>query len=159
MSEKPFQQITVEIETIKNDISGLKKVESKIDSINSLLEEVKSCVLISNDKIKDQQRILDEIRVSADFRKRESENSIREIKGQMHDMENQISDKTVVVLDRLMERLDKIEKTQKEETSKIVSHFNSEISSIRHRVESLEKWKLGVFFGFFFIFALMISIL
>lgn len=129
-----------DIAQLRRQVESLKSVDEKIDRISKLLSDVKDGIEFSHQSIIKHELILEEIRVNADFRKRESENSVREIKTQMVGMGHDLDINAAAGVDKIIERLDHFEKSQQNDSMKLTQYFTTELDSLKARVTSIEKW-------------------
>ena len=135
-----IEAVATEIQQIKTQIETLKAVDAKIDGLSRLIIDVRDSIVASQNAISKHELLLEEIRVNADFRKRESENSVREIKTQMIGMEHEIDSRTMIGVDKIIERIDGFERAQRSELEKLTRYFSSEIDHLKKRVLSIERW-------------------
>lgn len=131
-----------DIQSSNHKMALIEAVDAKIDTMNALMVDIRDAMVASHSRMTKHELLLDEIRVNADFRRRESENSVREIKTQMVGMEHEIDSKTSVIVDKIFEKLDSVEKAQQTEISKLVKNFNSDVDLLKKRVGNIEQWNV-----------------
>lgn len=157
MSAKTFEEeVSLEIQELKDSIAGLKEVENKIDEMNSLISDVKNSMSSTFEHVKRQEKILDTISTNANFSK--NANTVRELKNQICELEGEIDGKTASLLDRIITTIDAMELSQKEEASKLVNFFTEEVGGLKKRVLANERWRILVIVGLIVHFALIIFI-
>lgn len=140
--DESLHEIADDVESAKREIASLKDVDAKIDAMNSLMVDIRDTIVASHNKMAKHELLLDEIRMNADFRRRESENSVREIKTQMVGMEHELDSKTSIVVDKIFEKLDAVEKAQRSEISRLAKSFGSEVDLLNKRVNKIEQWNV-----------------
>lgn len=140
--ETDLHATTDDIQSINRRTELIEEVDAKIDTMNALMVDIRDTMLAARSKLAKHELILDEIRINADFRRRESENSVREIKTQMVGMEQEIDSKTSIIVDRIFEKLDAVERSQHTEISKLVNSFNLDVDLLKKRVGIIENWNI-----------------
>lgn len=132
--EKRLDVIEENTRALSNDINSLRTVDQKLDKLNSLAQEIKTASLNVSQKIKKQEQYLEEIKIGADFRKRESENSVREIKTQMNSMEIHSESSFRGVIDTILDAIKTSEKSQKEQIEKFNDKVNKRFADFESKL-------------------------
>lgn len=127
--ETRLKDVEQNIDAIKNDIT------IKLDQLNSIAQDIKVSALSVNEKIKRQEQFLEEIRIGADFRKRESENSVRELKTQMNSMEIHSESMSKDVIQKILDAIKTSETIQTQQIIKMDEKFNKKLNSFEHKLK------------------------
>lgn len=133
------QQIVEDVKQLKHDIQQLKQVDVKLENISNLMVQIRDSVISSHASLARHDLTLDEIRIGADFRKRESENSVREIKSQMGDMEHDIDSKMSIIVDTIVDRINTFEATYQANVDKLFGVLKDDINDLKKRVTLIER--------------------
>lgn len=134
--EERLARIEQENDQILNDINALRNVEAKLDKLNDIALEIRRNSATVIKRAQDQERALEEMRVGADFRRRESENSVREIKNQMSDMSLQNESSVKHMLDTIISSMKESEAAQKEYTKELKRQFDERLNRVEERISS-----------------------
>lgn len=133
------QQIVEDVNQLKHDIQQLKIVDVKLENMNKVMVQIRDSMISTHASLARHDLTLDEIRIGADFRKRESENSVREIKGQMGDMEHDIECKMSVVVETIVERIDAFESKHQANVDRLFNVLKDDINDLKKRVTLIER--------------------
>lgn len=139
MDQENLQSIE-DIKRLKQDVQQLQRVDAKLEHMNNLMVQIRDSMVNSHASLARHDLTLDEIRIGADFRKRESESSVREIKSQMGDMEHGIDSKMTIVVDTIIDRINTFEATHQASVDGRFNVLKDDINDLKKRVALVERW-------------------
>lgn len=138
--DQETQQIIDDVAHLKDQLDRFRIVDTKLEQMGVLMAQITDSVINSHASLAKHDLTLDEIRIGADFRKRESENSVREIKSQMNNMERDMETGMSAVVDKVVERIDTFEKNHQRNIADVRNVVKGEIDELKRRVALIERW-------------------
>ena len=133
--EQRLESIEQNASLMMNEINKLRNIDLKLDQLNAISLEIKNSALKVGEKIQKQEQFLEEIKIGAEFRKRESENSVREIKTQMSDMELHSEISLREMIDKFLKALKESELAQKESIADLKNTFNNKLLYLEQKTD------------------------
>jgi formate dehydrogenase maturation protein FdhE len=119
------------------EINSLRSIDSKLDALNSVLHDINNAANLLYKKVDHQEAFLQELKVSADFRKRESENSVREIKTQMNSMEIHSKETFRDVVDEILDAIKESENASNKRIENFTLNFEKKIGILEQKIRSV----------------------
>lgn len=127
-------------EDLKEVNDSVKRFEQRVDDLKDTTHTLQNLFLKNQEILKTQTLTLEEIKNSADSRKRDSENSIREIKNQMTEMSIDNSENKSDILAAIEFKIEAFNKVNEINTNKLVQSFDGKFRSLNKKVNFLYLW-------------------
>lgn len=138
--DQETRELVESVNQLKQDVDHFREVDTKLEHMGLLMMQIRDGIVSSHASLAKHDLTLDEIRVKADFRKRESENSVREIKSQMDDMEHDMETSMTSVVIKVVDRIDAFERNHRNSITEISTMVRGEIDDLKRRVGAIERW-------------------
>lgn len=133
-----------DLNQIRDDLKevnhSVKRFEQRVDDLKETTNALQDLFLKNQEILRIQTLTLEEIRNSADSRKRDSENSIREIKNQMTEMSIDNSENKSDILTAIEFKIEAFNKINESNTNKLVKSFDGKFRSLNKKVNFLYLW-------------------
>lgn len=151
IERKEIEEIKTEIAVLNVSLNTLNKSLSSITSLVNKLDDTITKVYSLESSIKVLEQKIDSSNTDANLRRRESENSVREIKQQMNDMqyanETSLNDKMDRIFSEIKDLRSETKLSFKEVFDDLKEQKTNTENSLREleaRVTRLENWKWWV---------------
>jgi formate dehydrogenase maturation protein FdhE len=135
--EERLKNIESNAKLLLEEINSLRSIDSKLDALNSILHDINNAANLLYKKVDHQEVFLQELKVSADFRKRESENSVREIKTQMNTMEIHNKETFRDVVDEILTAIKESENASNKRIENFTLNFEKKIGILEQKIRSV----------------------
>lgn len=151
IERKEIEEIKTEIAVLNVSLNTLNKSLSSITSLVNKLDDTITKVYSLESSIKVLEQKIDNSNTDANLRRRESENSVREIKQQMNDMqyanESSLNDKMDRIFSEIKDLRSETKLSFKEVFDDLKEQKTNTENSLRElekRVSHLENWRWWV---------------
>jgi hypothetical protein len=140
-------------EKIQSEIKILAESEERMNRISEMSEKLLEKLAMHMQSLDSQEKALAEIQSSANLRKRESENSVREIKNQMTEMDHDLDAK----LDRLaltvIHEVTRLSENSERNNRNTADVYSYKLKILEKRMNEGEQWRF-----YFTLFVILLGV-
>lgn len=148
MQEKEINELKTDIAILRVNMENIERYFGSIEKNVAKVERVSDQIIVTASRLDKIQEDLKSAKTDAEMRRRESENSVREIKQQMTSMSSITQESFNSSIKSVLEEVKNLKDTTTTSFDKVYSaieknrnEFDSEIEKLEKRVSKLEQWK------------------
>lgn len=137
--DRENQQIIETINQLKRDTEQLKHVDMKLENLNNLMVQIRDSIISSRALLAMRELALNEMRVDMLSRTRESENSMRDVKSQKGDVEQDVESKVSTIIDTVIDGIEAFEVAHQANIDRLFNVLKNDINDMKKRVTLVER--------------------